>query len=177
MSEIRRENEPQNIREAAELDGDVNKRLEIASYVEWAKSQLRIIFGIENLSTIEGVKLRNIIESLMPKYKKESEQVFQGEMNESNFAEMEEEAATIWLYEVYGVHNNNIPWVNIIEDETTGEKYTFEKLLQEKANEKKKELEGQGHEVWMHSKVPDDFKEYLRRLRDNAHGAEVFEPK
>lgn len=168
----RQENVPQNLHEASELTGGGDKRQEIFTYTEWAKKFLERTLGISDLSALEGVHLRNTVETLLPKLKNERQLVNEGEMSHMHLAEMEEEAAALWLYNVYGIHQKDIPWVHIIEDLTTGKKYKYEKTETDIIGRKVDELMAKGHELDDEVKVPDDFKEHLKKIREKFHHQE-----
>lgn len=138
-------------------------------YIEWAQRQLEKNLGIEKLSTIEGVALRNIVEELIPKYIEDKKLICEGKMSIMNLAEIEEEAAALWLNNEYGVNPKDVPSVFIVEDSVTGESFSFEKVEEDLAEKKFNELSALGHDCNVYSKVPDDFKEYVRRLREKAH--------
>jgi len=40
---------------------------------------------------------------------------------------------------------------------------------------KRQELNELGHDVFRNVMIPDEFKEYLKRLRENVHGAKIKE--
>lgn len=138
-------------------------------YIEWAQRRLERNLGIEKLSTIEGVALRNIVEELIPKYIEERKLIREGRMSMMNLAEIEEEAGALWLHREYGINPKDVPSVFIIEDGTTGESFSFEKVEEDLAERKLNELSELGHQCDVFMRVPDDFKEYIRRLREKEH--------
>ncbi len=111
--------------------------------------------------------------------------------------EPHKEAAVRWLDKLYHVPWDDIPRVDTIRDENgvvlcehpaeKGEEISstdncdkragkFERMREMKErderfmNEKARGFEHAGHKVTIeYGKVPDDFKEYLRRLRDESH--------
>ncbi|MGD0577093.1 MAG: hypothetical protein ABSA74_03405 [Candidatus Staskawiczbacteria bacterium] len=175
MSEAEKQKLPENpendsfaIYKATEPEGET-ERERIFRYTEWARNFLKKNFGVEDLSNIEGVSLRNVVEKLLPKIDEERMLVQEGKMSAIQFAEIEEEAAALWLYEDYGIHPEAIPMVFIVEDETDGKKYQFEKIMEKEAREKYSELDKQGHNVYLLHRVPDDFKNYLKKIREDAH--------
>lgn len=170
-----RQNELMRLFQEAEKTNDSKKK--VALYVEFAKTQLERQLGVKDLSNIEAVRLRNMVEKLLPQYERETELMRQGKMKPELGFEMEEEAAFEWLYETYGIHINDIPYILFLEDSTGNREYKYEATQKKESDEKRQELEKQGHEVYGYRKIPADFKEYLRRLRDNAHGEEVKEIK
>ena len=90
-------------------------------------------------------------------------------MSSLHVTEFEEEAATLWLYDLYGIHPKDIPHTYIVEDENENTNYNFENALRSDARKKYEELKSEGHNVHFHSKIPDDFKEYIRRLREKTN--------
>jgi hypothetical protein len=138
-------------------------------YTEWSKSRLERDFGISDLSNIEGTHLRNIIETLMPKIEEERKLVLRGKMSAMNLAEIEEEAPALWLYNLYGIHPKDIPHIFAVNDDTTGKTQTFETTMEDKARELAADLEAQGHRVYTTLKIPQDFKDYLKHIRQEAH--------
>jgi len=167
------------LEERKERQGEMNKmmmdvqesgdeRKEVAFYVECAKDNLKY-FGVENLSNIEGVRLRNTVERLLPQYKLEKESVKNGELSPATAFDIGEESAVLWLYENYGIHEKDIPRIYTLEDITDEKKYTFEVLHKDSALAKQRELKKQNHKTMLYFTVPDDFKEYLQQKRDEAH--------
>ena len=146
-----------------------DKQMEIRAYLESAKSRLSRMFGVDNLRIIEASHLRRIVEEIMPQWKKEEELTIQGEMQPDWLFDMEVEAAALWLYRLYGIHNNDVPVVYAIRDEDDQKTYIYQKTQKEESRRKEEELKRQGHKTSWGISVPDDFKEYIRRLRENAH--------
>lgn len=171
------ESAPKDLQEAVDLNINGDKNHEIQIYTEWAADKLKITLGVDNLSTIEGVYLRNAVERLMPKIKEEKILAREGKMSSLNITEFEDEAAALWLYDMYGIHIKDIPRIYLIDDETENQTYKFERTSRGEAKKKYQELESKGHDVYFRSTIPDDFKEYVHRLRENAHGAEPKEEK
>jgi hypothetical protein len=151
----------------AEATDDQKKKVLV--YTEWAKKQLEKDLDISDLSTIEGVHLKNTVEKLLPQFEKERKLISKKKMSDVAGFDMEEETAVLWLYETYGIHEKDIPRVFLVEDETDNKIYTFEQIQEDAAKEKYKQLIDVGHDVYVLFRVPDDFKEHLRRLREEAH--------
>ncbi|MGA2417845.1 MAG: hypothetical protein ABSF55_01215 [Candidatus Staskawiczbacteria bacterium] len=147
--------------------GDQRKKIQV--YIEWTKDRLKRDFGIEELSNIEGVHLRNIIEETMPQAEKEQQLIAEEKMWRMLWFDVAEEAAVRWLYQLYGIHEKDIPKVYILEDKNTGEKFIYQSAEKGDFEKKREELEDLGHSVWYEIKIPEDFKEYVRRLREKAH--------
>ncbi|MFA5886810.1 MAG: hypothetical protein WC863_03455 [Patescibacteria group bacterium] len=116
-----------------------DNKLEKGFWIEASKLQLKDEFGVENLTTIEGVHLRRITEKVMDEQQlQETKRDRLSKEGDSHgawladfaaYEDLNEEIVTRWLLELYGVTRKEIP-----------------------------------------GKINDDkFKEYLRRLRENAH--------
>jgi hypothetical protein len=138
-------------------------------YTEWAKTKLERDFDISDLSNIELVHLRNTVEQLLPKVDRERKMVYEGKMSAMNFAEMEEEASALWLYNLYGIHPKDIPHIFSVNDDTTGEAQTFEETMEDKAKALAEDLQSLGHKVYVSQKIPQDFKDHLKHIRHQAH--------
>lgn len=151
------------------IHGAKEEREKVGIYTEWARAYLERYFGVNDLSDIEGVHLRNTVEQLLPKVEQEREMVLEGKMEAMNFAEMEEEAPALWLYNLYGIHPKDIPHVLIVEDDTTGQTQTFEMTMKDRARELEADLQAQGHRAYIIKKIPQDFKDYLKHIRQEAH--------
>jgi len=149
--------------------GSKGEREKVGIYTEWARAYLERNFGVTDLSDIEGVHLRNTVEQLLPKVEQEQKMVLEGKMGAMNFAEMEEEAPALWLYNLYGIHPKDIPHVFAVNDDTAGKTQTFEKTMEDQARQMMADLEAQGHKVYITQKIPQDFKDYLKHIRQEAH--------
>ena len=155
-------------REARETNDPKEK---IPLYIEAAKRFLSN-WGIDDLTTIEAVHLRNIVEKLLPASEEQfthPEKFGFGDYPGGLHFDICEESAVQWLFQLYGINQKDVPEVLIIEDLTSGEKYKYERTMRKKGFKKEHELAKQGHEVDHYNEVPEDFKEYLRRLREKAH--------
>jgi len=151
------------------IHGAKEQKEKVNLYAEWAKTYLERYFGVTDLSNIEAVHLRNTIEELLPKVEEERRLVLEGKMQAMNLAKMEEEAPALWLYNLYGIHPKDIPHVFVVEDDTTDKTYTFEKTMESQARQKLAELEQSGHMAYIEQKIPQDFKDYLKKVREEAH--------
>lgn len=146
---------------------ETESRLEIKQYTDWAEDRLNRVYGVNNLSTSEGVHLRSIIERILPKIKEEKDLIEKGEMSIINGTEVEEEAAEMWLYELYGLKERDL--VNfVVEDETTGEKHFFSPEDENLAKHKKEELLKDGHEVYLARTVVQENKDKIDFSRKNS---------
>ena len=152
-----------------QVEGTDDTAKKVLLYTEWSKMHLERYLDIKDLTNIEAVHLRNTVEQLLPKLEEERKLVAQEKMSAMNLAEIEEEAPALWLYNLYGIHPKDIPHIYVIEDETTGQKYTFEKTMEQQAREKNQELSDAGHSTYMFLTIPQDFKDYLKKLREESH--------
>jgi hypothetical protein len=152
-----------------DIIGAKEEKEKVGIYTEWAKTYLERNFGVTDLSDIEGVHLRNTVEQLLPKVEQEQKMVLEGKMEAMNFAEMEEEAPALWLYNLYGIHPKDIPHVFVVKDDTTGQAQTFEITMEDRARELAADLQAQGHRAYIMQKIPQDFKDYLKHIRQEAH--------
>ncbi|KKU49174.1 MAG: hypothetical protein UX68_C0002G0001 [Parcubacteria group bacterium GW2011_GWA2_46_9] len=154
--------------EQAKKTGD--ERMEVLAYMEAAKERLYRYFDITDLSTIEAVRLRIIVEESLTKEKRDLKAAKNQEIDISSVIDTEVEAAARWLAELYGILPQDVPYVYILTDHTDGNnEYKFEIAHHQAAEKKKKELEKIGHHVFLGSEIPKDFKEYLRRIREQSH--------
>lgn len=151
----------------AEASGDERKK--VFAFMEEAKDWMQMNWGVENLSTIEGVRLRHIVEECLKQQKQDEALVGQGKLRSDNTFWAGEEAPARWLDELYGINIRDIPRVFIIQDRTAGTSKKYEITEKDIAEGKLRELEEQGHKVDFFMVTPDDFKEYLRRIREKAH--------
>jgi hypothetical protein len=122
--EAQKREELDRILEEANKEG--NKAKEAYVYMQWTKDRLHDRLGIDNLSTIEGVRLRQIVQRCM------EHQRVDAELNVSgiNTIEIDHEAAAIWLWELYGVEEKNIHKDYYVRDLNTGNgsKYWIETM-------------------------------------------------
>jgi hypothetical protein len=123
----------------------------IQEKLELAKQQLKCVYGIDNLTTIEKVRLHMIIKDTLDTIYKEG--IWS--------------AIAQWLYDLYGIRPEAIPHEYITKDKTTGEIFRFKGVPEQWTKEN--ELEEAGHKIESFYGIPNDFKEYLRRLREKAH--------
>ena len=137
--------------------------------VESAKDYLHDRFGISNLSTIEKVRLNGIVRECLSQSMREGEARQNENVGPTSSFNSGEEAAVRWLKELYGISFEQIQRIEIVNDRTSGKLYSFAGLNDDAAKQKVEELEKQGHFAFINNVIPDDFKEYVRRLRANAH--------
>lgn len=112
----------------------IKKRTEY--YTKEAERILKNMFGQDNFSDIEKVKLREIAENTYRQGLEELILIQKKEMLAINGIDVRQEVVYRWLWELYGINRSDIP----------GESYGNETL-----------------------NVPEDFREYLRRLRKDSH--------
>jgi hypothetical protein len=85
----------------------------------------------------------------------------------------DEEAAALWLYELYGMHRDVVLVIAVVVDGATGEKIQFEvndasnKVVLEAA-----QRTAMNHKCHILTAIPDDFKEYSRRLGEDVYAIE-----
>jgi len=160
--------EPSELYEEAYQSGDIKKK--IHAIFEVAKYNLGEWFQVKDLSDIEAVRLRNIAEKLVVQSEEEIKLVKKKGMSPRWMIEPEIEVVAQWLYDLYGIQYKDIPHIYMVKNNMTGECYTYEANQEKEAKAKRDELEGgEDYVIFVSPIIPDDFKEYLRRLRENAH--------
>ena len=153
-----------------DAQGPENLNQKILLYMEWTKKRLKDELCIDGLSVFETLELRHVVESLLPKYEREKTLVDKHEMSALELGEIETESAALWLYDQYGIHPKDVPHIYIVEDVTTKEKFVFQQTMKKEAEKKRADIiKATGHYARILNRVPDDFKEYLRRTRIRAH--------
>lgn len=152
----------------AVASGDQKKRMWV--YMEWAKDRLGDDFNIKDLSNLEGVSLRNVIEEVVPQSEQEQALVKENKLSPFSHARFDvmEEAEMRWLFYNFGIKEKDIPRTYNLKDEDTGELFTFQSGQRELFEKKREELENLGHFAYPDMKITDDFKEYLQILRKKA---------
>ncbi len=141
------EHEPSKPLGAEENPQELSKRKEIFEFLESAKEWLKK-YGVDDLTTIEGVRLRKIVEECFVQHEdnekelKEYEAMYEKQKEAGAIDEkmMERwsrlsliepsgvamEAAARWLWEVYDITRDAIRVQNIITDKTTGEVFRYD---------------------------------------------------
>lgn len=197
---------------------------EVLGNLNAAKEFLKLKFGIDDLSVIEGGHLRHLIEQCMREHGKNRKELMELVNSYEQQADKESaasldlrtrlerrsliifddpsfEAATRWLFELYGINKYDIPVCDLVKDETSGKGYkffyppelsygevcaisqsqyelatksnarqNFLKNRRAELNKKIEELKSAGHRVSVKKAIIEpDFKEYLRRLREESH--------
>lgn len=151
------------------------EKKEVLGVFENAKKLLADAYGVENLSNIEAFRLRKLVEQCLKQNKQEIELEDKGRMNSVYGIEPYIEAPARWLWESYGIHDDDIPWEIILTDEDTGKRYKYSGSIKKQRDigkemrKKLDKLEKEGHDCDWESGIPDSFKEYIRRLREKAH--------
>lgn len=86
------------------------------------------------------------------------------------------EAVKRWFCDLYGIsvpmdysENYLIPQYVCLHDKMTREIFKFEQHQKREIQQKEKELYQVGHSVSREYEVTGDFKEYIRRIREEAH--------
>ncbi|MFA6159654.1 MAG: hypothetical protein WC678_01000 [Parcubacteria group bacterium] len=154
-------------------------------------------FEINNLSNIEAVKLRMIVKQCITENKETNEKIStleekinelkEGDENTSAILKKQKnilihhlfsiakESASRWLWELYGIHIDHIPYNHIAIDKTTGENFNFfispyeidkgDNRLERKIDKIKED----GHKSSWEIKYDKKFIEYLKILREKSH--------
>ncbi|MDP4001415.1 MAG: hypothetical protein Q8P83_04225 [bacterium] len=164
-----------NLESSPSINPEKNQRL-VSLFIESARKMLLDVLGIENLSVIEGVRLRKIVERSVADYNKQNELVSKGEMKSWNVINPGPESAFWWLDVLYDVRPEFLPGNIVIEDLSDSKKHVFNSLgvaERQKAEELKLKLEEQGHRVVETMVFSDEAKEYVRRKRAQAHKPEL----
>ena len=144
-----------------------DEKKEILAQFEWAKGELYKHLEVDNLSNIEAFRLRKIVGECIKQKEHEDELGKQGRMRGPQMITLSPEAARRWLWELYGIHWDDVPTIFLIKDKTTGKTYKYYNRQEE--DKKYEELEAQGHDVNSYTRIPGHFKEYIHRLREKAH--------
>ncbi|KKP33112.1 MAG: hypothetical protein A2312_03730 [Candidatus Staskawiczbacteria bacterium RIFOXYB2_FULL_32_9] len=141
---------------------EIKRRERISRLFEFSKENLEEKYGIKDLSNIEAVKLRQIVEECE---KMEQEQIttVKPESDTSNIIEIEFEAPARWLWDMYGIDANRGFKGYDIYDETTEEKFEFNNIKDTK--KKIQELIKLNHKFFEIKHIND----YIRRIREKAH--------
>jgi hypothetical protein len=180
MSEIGPKSETKEEKTIADLQNEArdakDPKEKVVLYMNAAKKHLAT-WGIDDLTNIEAVHLRNIVEDLLPKFEEQRKLLPEGKLDFGDYGgalhfDMCEEAAVQWLFKLYGINRKDIPEIFIVEDLTTGERYSFEKTMRKEGFVKETELRNQNHEVDHYEVVSDDFREYIKKIRGKAHHEE-----
>ncbi len=156
----------------AEAREEGNVQREILAICGLARHGLYRDFGITDLTIIEALRLRKIVEELLPKDKQTRESAERGECSTANIFRVDQDAQYQWLYELYGIHFlDTRKWQrSLVLDATTEETFEFKSGDHEElASAKADELEAMSHLVITEKVYLSEFQEYIRRVRDQAH--------
>ena len=188
-----------NIRESGQNGREAMERHEVIDLINnWVKPHLKAWFGVDNLSHIEEYRLRKIIEQCIRERQRDEAEAkkIADEIAANSQAGVDakkshdrlrtiklsmfepwEEAIFRWFWELYGIQRQDMPRVNIIRDRNTEEI-----LYQESSGHYDKESDRRpllaqladlnktedGVDINIRQ-IPEDFKEYVRRLREKSH--------
>jgi len=158
-----------HFRLADEAHESGDKRKEIVLFFENTKELLRRDYDIDNFSNIEAIRLRKIVGEFLEQERAGVKLKEKGEIQSGSMIETEHESIAKWFLDMYGINVRDIPKVFFIIDYTNRKAYDYQSDEKDKAVNKMEDLRKQGYAASIYSKVPDDFKEYLRRLREGAH--------
>ncbi len=141
-------------------------------FLEPAQEFLLLNLGIDNLSTIEIVRLREFIEECLTQEAQEENWAKRGKLPLYGIwtcFPIIDEAVTRWLAELYNIDASHIPIVYRIKDSTDEKFFEYQGWQAEEYEKKIKELHQLGHNISFYPTIAKDFKEYLRRLRAKSH--------
>jgi hypothetical protein len=145
------------------------EREEVVEQVNFAKEQLKIIFGIEDLSNIELFRLEEAVNECIVLKEEQLKMFDNKEIPASKVIDVEYEAIARWLLRLYGIKWSDVPHNFEVTDKNTGEVFRYENSQELEYLKKRKEISSLGHARIWGSFVPEDFKEYLRRKREDSH--------
>jgi hypothetical protein len=155
----------------------------VASRLEMCQRYLKKYFGVDNLSMIEGVRLRKILEQCIIREDRETRLAYKEEIRRDMVISANLEAISQWFFDLYGFNVLDIPELIVVRDDITGQIFRFVgKTRIGELIEKKAELKELGHTFSVDKLIPfsardglctDDLKEYIRRLRARAHLPEL----
>lgn len=142
-----------------------DKKKRVVAYLYFAKERLAEWLDIDDLSHLEELQLRRWVERCMDNEESQRQEPRRRE----HVVDITMEASAQWLLDCYGIQNNDIPVLYHVKDATAGKYYRFHESEQSLAQQKKENLIKKGHQVESWDEIPDDFKVYIRRLRDKSH--------
>lgn len=148
---------------------DFYDTLTVPQYLQWSKNYLKREFDIDDLSTIEGVHLRRIVEECMKEEKKDRKDLKAGELSSAMFIiEVEKEASARWLRDVYDIYPNDIQYeYKIWQNSDWDNPLIYHNPVE--YHDKIKELDDRGEQYTLGGNVAKEFKEYLKKLRAESH--------
>ena len=95
----------------------------ISNNVEVALNYLERNFGVQDLQTAEGVRLRQLVEECLRESREYNEARKKGEVTGDNRFAFHEEATARWFRELYDMRFEDIPFVVVVKDGNTGESF------------------------------------------------------
>ncbi len=146
---------------------------EVQKQLELAKRDMFQAWGIENLTTIEGVHLRHIAEDCVKQYAEEDILQKEGKFEDAhaNRIQLPKEIMLRWLHELYGISENelNIHHSKMVWNMEDNTEYEFDRDDRVGPKKKIEELSAKGqHSIAQLAPTSSEFKEYIRRLREKA---------
>jgi len=163
-----------NLYREAKLTGDKNRLVE--AHMTKVLFDLKYQYGVADLTTIELVRLRKVVEELLKQSIEEEKSEQEGSGTEGHIPNEPKEALSRWLFELYGIKSYDVPYEFILEERKTGKEIAhYQEMEKERAWADKKQINARkGKKVSLSTeRIPADFKEYLRRLRAKAHTPEL----
>lgn len=156
-------------------NSDIEKKVEfqeqdpeIMKYVyDCATRRLEQFYGVDNLTTIEAVRLREIIKEVL-RDEREYVQNVEEDAGENplfgqNMFSVDEEAVARWIHDLYGYRAEDIPSSYVIDG------YINCKNGNE-ADKKLEEMRQKGQTAITLKAFPtEEFKIYFKKVREEAH--------
>ncbi len=131
------------------------------------KKVMQEIYGIDNLSDIEGVRLREIVQRVEQELD-ESRSEEAGKFSNGKEIDLTADVISTWLLELYEININDVKWRTTLTDAKTGE-VKYKNLSNSEYEKKRDELALSTRAYGVESKVDEEYKEYLRKVREEAH--------
>ena len=162
----------------------------VYAHMTAARQRLLRNYGIDNLTNIEGVRLRKIVEECLSTQEREAEEVKRGEITGRHEFDTEVEAPARWLLELYGINIKDFTHAFHVYDDDTDKVYVFDEMThlkpqpgvredvrwdealnkaKEMAIKKEEQLRKLGHSVRWQYHQDDRIKELIHRQREAAH--------
>ena len=126
-------------------------------------------WDVSDLTTVEEFYLKHKVKGLIPKFEEERKLVKRRKMNPNQLAQIERDAAGLWLLDLYDTRIDSIPMVYVLRDVVDGETYEISANRKDLLTEKKKELKAQGHMAYKTLEVSPQWKRDLQIIRDKAN--------
>ena len=169
----------QLVRAAINAKENGNESEQTRLWMEISKLHLKNELDIDNLTTIEGVHLHQITEQVVKeqieqttkrdRLQKEGDTGGAWLANLAAYGDLDDEIVDRLLLELYGIREEDIPKAYTVYDDS-GNK-VLETMNKQAAKEKAAQTAVRGDPCFFidRKKITEDFKEYLRRLRDKSH--------